>query len=175
MTRIALLLVALLTLGMVEQPAQETSRESELLRSVPCLRRAGESNPIPESANGCARADMVKLLRQLAGPHAVNCGDIGRGADRSTAFACIEQRLKEGSPLFAVLDVQGIDSCVAKGVVRTAEGSLRMLTWTSDAYGGGCEPKHPEMWLQECGRIEVDQSQGGRNVWDPFKCLDPGS
>jgi hypothetical protein len=166
-------------IGAVGSPAPApdgASRESELLRWLPCVVRCGEParQLTPEEVRLCARGDMVHLLAQLAGPGAVDCGDVALRQDRAAALDCVAEALAGDSPFFAAFDVQGIDSAVAIGIVRTAEPRLRMLHWDSDVQGGGNPGLAlPAIWLEECGRIEVDRGRRSAMPTSPVRCLEP--
>jgi hypothetical protein len=168
-----LLLVAVIGLAELRGPeADEPSRESRLLEASPCLARTGEAaRDLPrEGAKRCTRRDMVNLLRLLAGPGAVDCGDVAYAQDRAAALACVAKESKGGAPFFAAFSLQGIDSAVAVGVVRTQERLLRKFDWDSDIFGGGGGPEaaHPSLSYRSCSRIEIVPSPF---PMDPFRCI----
>jgi hypothetical protein len=66
--------------------------------------------------------------RYLAGVHGVNCGRVKIRGNASMATNCALQANAEAKPFRVIYNIQGIDSRVAGGIVRTADGRLLFLS-----------------------------------------------
>jgi hypothetical protein len=106
--------------------------------------------------------------RRLAGWHGINCGRVKVHGDPRAATACALRAQAEGKPFRVRYDIQGIDSAVAGGIVRTPAGLLYGLSYDSDPYGGGFSwfrqtviqtpcPEPVHLWVNPKGRINCFQ------------------
>ena len=108
--------------------------------------------------------------RDLAGPESVDCGWVTIGQDPSKATACALDANAKGKPFRIVYQVQGIDSIVAGGIVRTPEGKLLALEYDSCPAGCGYSetqqstvvsscPQPYRLYVNPKGRINCFQPQ----------------
>jgi hypothetical protein len=88
------------------------------------------------SCGSSARCDLDGLLRQQAGPGAVDCGRVAIGATTAAVDQCIADQSARGGAFHARYDVQGVDSSVSLGASRDASGRASVFTWDSDPSGG---------------------------------------
>jgi hypothetical protein len=106
----------------------------------------------------------------LARLGSTNCGRVKIGRDPSKATACALEESAKGRPFRVVYQIQGIDSIVAGGIVRTPGGKLLALNYDSCPSGCGfslwrqtvtaspCpEPYH--LYVNPKGRINCFQPQ----------------
>lgn len=153
---IALSLIPISTAGALL--AQNEASQESAPQTVPCLALLDKEPTASGGADGrhCTRLEMAKLVRYLGGTGAVDCGGVPRLEDRPAALACVADELDRDSPFFAVFDVQGIDSAVAVGAVRTPGGKYLKIIWDSDITGGGggIEGALSRISSEECERIE---------------------
>jgi hypothetical protein len=112
---------------------------------------------------------LEKQSKQLAGPHAVDCGKVLVGGDPKAATACALAAQRAGKPFRVRYDLQGIDSFVAVAIVRSSIGVVSALLYDSDIAGGGgrrFEVVHPmecptpvHLWVNPTGRINCFQKE----------------
>ena len=115
-------------------------------------------------------ADLLEQQsKQLAGPSAVDCGEVLVGGDPKAATDCALAANKAGNAFRVRYDMRGIDSFVAVAIVRAPSGAVGALQYDSDPMGGGgrahemvfpkrCpEPVH--LWVNPSGRINCFQKQ----------------
>ena len=109
--------------------------------------------------------------RWLTGRNGIDCGRVRIGGDPHEATDCALTAQKQGRPFRVRYDIQGIDSEVAGGIVRTSSGQLYALSFDGNIAGGGnttlllqrvskvpCpEPIH--LWVNPLGRINCFQQQ----------------
>src|ERR1700730_769825 len=70
--------------------------------------------PVLHPGQGRLGPDLLETQsKQLAGPHAVDCGKGLVGGDPKTATACALAAQRAGKPFRVRYDMQGIDSSVA--------------------------------------------------------------
>jgi len=74
--------------------------------------------------------------RRLAGPRGINCGRVPVNGDPKSTTRCALKAQEEERPFRVLYDLQGVDSSVTVGVVRTPEGAVCALTFDSDPSGG---------------------------------------
>ena len=65
----------------------------------------------------------------LSGINSVNCGRVKIGGLASVATRCALQANAERKPFRVIYDLQGVDSWVAGGIVRTRDGRLLSLIY----------------------------------------------
>jgi hypothetical protein len=70
----------------------------------------------------------------LAGIHSVDCGRVKVRGDASVATDCALQANAEGKPFRVIYNIQGYDSSVAGGVVRTLDGRLLFLSFDGFSF-----------------------------------------
>jgi hypothetical protein len=80
---------------------------------------------------------MEKLGKQLAGASGFDCGRVPVNGDPKAATQCVLRLQKQGRPFRVRYDLQGIDSDVAEGLVRTPLGKIYALDFDGDPSGGG--------------------------------------
>ena len=118
--------------------------------------------------------------RDLAGPESVDCGWVNIGQDPSKATACALGANAKGKSFRIVYQVQGIDSTVAGGIVRTPEGKLLALEFDSCPSGCGYSeteqstvvtpcPQPYHLYVNPKGRINCFQPQlsNPKNIMSP--------
>lgn len=116
----------------------------------------------------------------LAGLRSVNCGRVKVREDASLATRCALQADAAGKPFRVSYNIQGIDSIVAGGVVRTPGGKLLALSYDSCPSGCGFSMLQQRVHVASCpepyhlhvnpkGRINCFQSQvsSPRNIMSP--------
>lgn len=80
--------------------------------------------------------------RWLAGSHCINCGRVRIGQNQATK--CGLEANAEGRPFRVRYDIQGWDSPVAGGLIRTGDEHLYALSFDGDPSGGG----RTSLWRQ---------------------------
>jgi hypothetical protein len=115
------------------------------------------------------REDRLQIeSKRLAGPNAIDCGEVKINGDPKAATQCAVGAQKAGRPFRVRYDLMGIDSSVALAIVRTPTGTVGALMYDSDPSGGGnvgeavypkpCpEPVH--LWINPSGRINCFQKE----------------
>jgi len=110
---------------------------------------------------------LEKQSKEWAGPQGIDCGRVPVRGDPKAATACALAAQKAGKPFRVRYDLQGIDSEVAMGIVRTPAGKVIAISYDGDPsghwrYGDGftypklCpEPVH--LWVNPGGRINCFQ------------------
>lgn len=73
----------------------------------------------------------------LAGFRSINCGRIKIGQNPANATTCALKANEAGQPFRVIYNIQGIDSSVAGGIVRTSDGKLFALSYDSCPMGCG--------------------------------------
>src|SRR5574340_764342 len=68
-------------------------------------------------------------MHYLAGLRSVNCGRVNIRGDVSNATKCALDANAKGEAFRVAYQVQGIDSIVVGGIVRTSSGKLLSLTY----------------------------------------------
>lgn len=108
---------------------------------------------------------------RLVGWRGVDCGTVEIDGDPQEATECALQAHNQGKPFRVRYNLQGIDSTVAAGIVRTPDGKLYGLSFDGDPTGGGgtslfrqrvgqfaC-PEPIRLWVNPKGRINCFQQQ----------------
>lgn len=116
----------------------------------------------------------------FAGLSSVNCGRVKIRGDASLATQCALQADAKAQSFRVIYDVQGIDSIVAGGIVRTPGGALLALSYDSCPSGCGFSLLHQQVQVAPCpqpyhlyinpkGRINCFQPQLSypRNLMSP--------
>ena len=106
----------------------------------------------------------------LAGFGSVDCGRVKVRGDASGATQCALQADGKAKPFHVVYDIQGIDSIVAGGIVRTHSGQL--LALSNDSCPSGCGssllqqrvsvtpcPQPYHLYVNPRGRLNCFQAQ----------------
>lgn len=73
----------------------------------------------------------------LAGLRSANCGRVKIRGDASKATQCALEENAKGRPFRVIYQIQGFDSIVAGGIVRTPAGKLLALSYDSCPSGCG--------------------------------------
>jgi hypothetical protein len=118
--------------------------------------------------------------KQLAGPHAVDCGKVLVSGDPKMATACALAAQRAGKPFRVRYDMQGIDSSVAEAIVRTSIGVVGALQYDSDVAGGGGRgfemiyaekcPVPVHLWVDPAGRIDCLQKESSPALRCSVEC-----
>jgi hypothetical protein len=109
-----------------------------------------------------AAVDLLeKQSKQLAGPYAVDCGEVLVGGDPKAATDCALAANKAGNAFRVRYDIRGIDSSLAVAIVRTSIGTVSMLQYDSSlatVFPKRCpEPVH--LSVNPSGRISCFQKK----------------
>jgi len=86
----------------------------------------------------------------LAGFHSVDCGRVKIRGDASQATHCALDANAKGQPFRVIYQIQGIDSIVAGGIVRTHEGKLFALSYDSCPSGCGFSLLRQRVTVSSC-------------------------
>jgi hypothetical protein len=86
----------------------------------------------------------------LAGLTSRNCGRVKVGESASQTTQCALAANAKGKAFRAIYDIQGIDSLVAGGIVRTHDGKLLALTYEGCPEGCGFSMLLQRVWVQPC-------------------------
>jgi hypothetical protein len=123
--------------------------------SGPVIRRFGDS--------------MDWRSRWLMGIRGIDCGEVGVNGDPAEATTCALHAQREGEPFRVRYDIQGIDSAVAGGIVRTPSGDLFAISFDGNPHGAGYTsllaqrsvqsvcPKPYRLWVNPKGRVNCFQ------------------
>jgi len=84
---------------------------------------------------------MDEGSRKLAGPRAIDCGNVGIRQDPKAATDCAISAFKAGKAFRVRYDFQNIDSSVAAGLVRTPAGKLYGMIFDSAGMTENGSPK----------------------------------
>jgi hypothetical protein len=108
-------------------------------------------------------------MAQLAGPTSVDCGIItfrdGRPTDEVAArrvAECVRRALRASTPVRAEVRGRGVDSNMAHGFLRDAQGRNRRLTFSDDVTGGS-RARRGYLSVKSCSRLVVEQD----SIWCP--------
>lgn len=118
----------------------------------------------------CAPCSIEELVRQEAGPSAVDCGWGRKPEEWSTVSACVGKADAEGRPFRALMTLQGIDSEIIAGYVRKADGS-RWELWYDSNVSGGNSPCNASVSRVSCASLG-QRSEPTSGVL--LKCESPG-
>lgn len=107
--------------------------------------------------------------RWLMGLHGIDCGRVRIGGDPTSATDCALKAQRERKAFRVRYDIQGFDSAVAGGIVRTSSGELYALSFVGNPSGSGgtsllgqettkspC-PQPYHLWVNPKGRINCFQ------------------
>lgn len=86
----------------------------------------------------------------LAGLGSTNCGRAEVGEIASQVTQCALTADAKGEPFRAIYNIQGIDSRIAGGIVRTRSGKLLALTYDSCPAGCGFSMLRQRVWVTPC-------------------------
>jgi hypothetical protein len=86
----------------------------------------------------------------LAGMHSISCGRVGIRGDASNATQCALQADAKGQPFRVAYQIQGFDSIVAGGIVRTPDGKLLSLSFDGCPSGCGFSLLHQTVSVASC-------------------------
>lgn len=94
---------------------------------------------------------LQRLIEGLTGPAPASCGhfQIERFGEPAAsaeglrqAVGCIETHRRSRRPAWFVVELQGIDSWVANGLITGADGRIQSYSYDSDPSGGsGASPR----------------------------------
>jgi hypothetical protein len=114
---------------------------------------------------------MDRHSQRLMGSHGIDCGRVKVRGEPKTATDCALKAQSEGKPFRVRYDIQGYDSAVAGGIVRTPSGELYALSFVGNPSGSGgtsllgqrvskspC-PQPTHLWVNPEGRINCFQQQ----------------
>jgi hypothetical protein len=155
----------------LKKPIRFTLTISLLVFPMSCWAGAGASS----------RDAMEEGSRKLAGPKAIDCGRVGIHQDPKLATDCALSAFKAGKPFRVRYDLQGIDSSVAAGLIRTPDGKLYGMVFDSVGMtksGSPNEklryfittacPKPVHVWVTESGRLNCfPPSKSKGNLMSP--------
>ncbi len=79
---------------------------------------------------------LNQVIGRLAGNKAVDCGRVPVQGNRDVVDGCSVAMFKAGKPFYARYDFKGIDSRIAKILLRTPQGKMYLLHYDSDPSGG---------------------------------------
>ncbi len=123
---------------------------------------------VPDRPPVPAFTELLSRIEHTLGPAAVDCGQfyikqLGHAAasakDLRRAITCVKQNAANRTPAFVIVQLQGIDSSIAYGLLAHADGSLSFYTYDDDPSGGsGAEPSFD---LKACAAPKVAQTRGG--------------
>ena len=144
-----------------------------MIRAVPCASQASDPRGFKDALD--ARS------AELVGPQGVDCGRVHPREDAKKTTECGLAAQAAGQAFRIRYDLQGIDSAVAVGIVRTSAGEVLALFFDGDPMGGGgvsplrqrvsvrpC-PKPVHLWVDRSGRISCFQQQSASpaNIMSP--------
>jgi hypothetical protein len=92
--------------------------------------------PISSAAQGNPPGIMHTELQSLSGEHAVVCGAVPLGSQRSVALACARAAVSSRRAFWVAFQRQGTDSFVWEGAAGDGTGNLFALFFDSDIAGG---------------------------------------
>ena len=88
--------------------------------------------------------------RYLAGWRGENCGRVKIGQDATAATQCALKAQSNGRPFRVVYNIQGIDSAIAGGIVRTPSGRLLAVTYDGCPMGCGFSLLQQRVSTSDC-------------------------
>jgi hypothetical protein len=113
---------------------------------------------------------------KLAGPQAIDCGRVGIRKDPKVATDCALSAFSAGKPFRVRYDFQNIDSSVAAGLLRTADGKLYGMIFDSAGMTEGgvskelryfittpC-PNPVHVWVTKNGRLNCFPPRANGNL-----------
>lgn len=120
---------------------------------------------------------LMRFVEQAVGPNAKSCGqfllrEFGRApaslSELREASACIERSRLEKTPAWIVIQLQGIDSWVAYGLLATRDGGVQAFSYDGDPSGGsGAAPRFS---TTPCVVVRVSEDLAG---WARIACDEP--
>ncbi|MEZ5292822.1 MAG: hypothetical protein R2745_17200 [Vicinamibacterales bacterium] len=119
--------------------------------------------PLPPPPREAPVARLQRLIEGLTGPAPASCGHFriehfGQPAASADglreAVGCIEAHAQARTPAWFVVELQGIDSWVASGVLTGADGRIQSYSYDSDPSGGSGAP--PRLAPSPCPRPVVE-------------------
>ncbi|MGE0816780.1 MAG: hypothetical protein AB7O28_01560 [Vicinamibacterales bacterium] len=119
-------------------------------------------------------ARLQRLIEALTGPAPASCGHFaierfGEPAasadDLREGLACIGDHARGRRPAWFVVELQGIDSWVANGVLVDADGRIQSYSYDSDPSGGSGAP--PRLTPSPCPRPLVETTP---EAWASVRC-----
>lgn len=126
-------------------------------------------------------ADMARRVLAVTGSAPRECGrhllrQVGGKtvdaplADLQASLQCVRQAIAAGEPVWAFVQRRGIDSFVAHGLLRTANGDVQAFYYDSAPCGGPrCEG---ELRLEPCVSPSVTPTSANGQAPD-FACRQP--
>ena len=126
-------------------------------------------------------ADMARRVFAETGSSPRECGrhplrQVGRTtveaplAELRASLQCVQQAIQARQPFWTFVQRRGIDSFVAHGLLRTADGEVRYFYYDSAPCGGpGCEG---ELTLELCASPAVKPRTADGEAPD-FECRQP--
>jgi len=88
--------------------------------------------------------------RYLTGSRGVNCGRVKVGQDATSATQCALKADANGQPFRVAYEIQGYDSIVAGGIVRTPDGGVFALSFDSCLSGCGYDLFQQSVTVTPC-------------------------
>lgn len=84
------------------------------------------------------------------------------------AIACVQEHRSRAAPAWVVVQLQGIDSWVAYGLLAARDGQMHAFSYDSDPSGGsGVEPR---LSMTACPSVRVGEDAAG---WAEIRCHEP--
>jgi hypothetical protein len=105
------------------------------MRLLKCAALAGLF-PLSSAAQVTPPGIMYTELQSLAGAHAVVCGAVPLGSQRTEASACARAAVSSRKAFWVAFQRQGTDSFVWEGAAGDGTGRLFALFYDSDISGG---------------------------------------
>jgi len=123
-------------------------------------------------SNGGSRKTFEEFraeVKMLAGASTTDCGHVALGADRSVANCCVAINFIRSLPFSVSFDEQGIDSRVARGLMRDAYGTTTLFFFDSDP-SGGYRQDNGVVYSRTCKNPTLTQNPCGDPVGFPLNC-----
>lgn len=108
-------------------------------------------------------------VKLAAGAGATDCGHMALGADRSVANCCVAINFIRSLPFSVSFDEQGIDSRVARGLMRNVYGTTTLFYFDSDP-SGGYRQDSGVVYSRTCKNPTLTQNPCGDPVGFPLNC-----
>lgn len=112
---------------------------------------------------------FVAEVKSAAGAGAIDCGHVTLGADRSVANCCVAINFIRSLPFSVSFDEQGIDSRVARGLMRNIHGTTTLFYFDSDP-SGGYRQDNGVVYSHACKNPTLTQNPCGDPVGFPLNC-----
>ena len=119
---------------------------------------------LPACATGPSFEEYKRVLHQAAGDESRDCGIVSLPTSRKEAVECAEGALREGASFYVSFQVQGIDSVIYRGLVRTVDGTSESIRWDSDISGGHAAHAKRRIFRDPCKNPSVRDAMQGSPI-----------